>query len=99
MLKNLDHSNIVGFRGFTKSEDGRDVLVMEDCDASLGDIMEQRRESDQTPFSTNEITLVIRDIAQALHYLHDEKHLLHCDIKSFNILIKGSFGMNFFFFT
>ena len=94
MLKNLNHPNIVGFRGFTKSEDGRDVLVMEDCDASLGDILEQRRESDPKPFPPNEIVLVLRDIAQALHYLHEEKHLLHCDIKSFNILIKGSFGMN-----
>ncbi len=32
-----------------------------------------------------------RDIAAALAYLHNTKHLLHGDIKSANVLIRGDF--------
>lgn len=34
---------------------------------------------------------VAEDIASALKYLHEEKKLLHGDLKSANILIKGDF--------
>lgn len=34
---------------------------------------------------------VAEDIASALKYLHEEKNLLHGDLKSANILIKGDF--------
>lgn len=32
-----------------------------------------------------------RDISCALKYLHEEKKLLHGDLKSANVLIKGNF--------
>lgn len=34
---------------------------------------------------------VARDVASGLKYLHEEKKLLHGDLKSGNILIKGDF--------
>ena len=32
-----------------------------------------------------------RCMGQALHYLHTEKHLMHGDLKSANVLITGDF--------
>lgn len=32
-----------------------------------------------------------RDVASGLKYLHEEKKLLHGDLKSGNVLIKGDF--------
>lgn len=91
ILKKLNHPNIVGFRAFVKAEDGRDCLAMEECDTSIGDIIEQRREDELGPFPTDKILRVARDVSKALDYLHTECHLLHGDIKSFNILVKGNF--------
>ncbi|XP_054257261.1 lymphokine-activated killer T-cell-originated protein kinase homolog, partial [Macrosteles quadrilineatus] len=41
ILQELNHPNIVGFRGFTKTQDGRKVLAMEECNESLGDLIER----------------------------------------------------------
>ncbi|KAJ9577104.1 hypothetical protein L9F63_006312 [Diploptera punctata] len=91
ILKNLKHPNIVGFRAFVKAEDGRDCLAMEECDTSIGDLIEQRLDDELGPFPANHILKVARHISSALDYLHTECHLLHGDIKSMNILVKGDF--------
>jgi len=31
---------------------------------------------------------VVRQLAEALQYLHEERHFIHCDIKPANILLK-----------
>lgn len=45
----LIHPNIVGFRGFPATKDGRTTLAMESCDTSLGDILESRKDQDLGP--------------------------------------------------
>lgn len=89
ILKKLNHPNIVGFRAFVKAEDGRDCLAMEECDMSLADLIEQRFDEGLQSFPAENILKFALDIAKALDYLHRECHLLHGDIKSLNILIKG----------
>ena len=96
ILKKLNHPNIAGFRAFVKTEDGRDCLAMEECDTSIGDLIEERCENGQGPFPADIILRVARDIARALEYLHTECHLLHGDIKSFNILVKGTYSFLLF---
>lgn len=93
ILKKLKHPNIVGFRGFLRSESGGNCLAMEECDISLGDLIEKRAETENKPFEARKMLVVGRDIANALSYLHDEALLMHCDIKSYNILIKGDFAV------
>lgn len=70
----------------------RKTLMMEVCDTSLGDILEERLENKFGPLSAGHITLMCANIFKALDYLHSEAHLLHGDIKSFNILIKTDFA-------
>ncbi|KAL3266759.1 hypothetical protein HHI36_010918 [Cryptolaemus montrouzieri] len=65
---------------------------MEECTTSLGDIIELKRDNgDLTPYSPDIIHRVGFDISNALNYLHNVILLLHCDIKSFNILVKDDF--------
>ncbi|XP_014277346.1 lymphokine-activated killer T-cell-originated protein kinase homolog [Halyomorpha halys] len=90
ILSSLDHPNIVGFRGFTTTPDGREVLLMEECTQSLGDFIENFSK-DYGAFSPTTIYQVITSVSRALQYLHEDKKLIHGDIKSFNVLIKGQF--------
>jgi len=91
VLKLLSHPNIIGYRAFSKKEDGTHALVMEDGQKSLFDIIEERSEGDEGPFPASTIENVIRWVARALHYLHTEKHIMHGDMKSGNILVVGDF--------
>ncbi|XP_049835611.1 lymphokine-activated killer T-cell-originated protein kinase [Schistocerca gregaria] len=87
LLKKLQHPNIVEFRAFELNSNGSKCLAMEKCEISLGDFLE-RCEAPLPPFIIKKVGL---DIANALHYLHSECMILHGDIKSYNILIKGNF--------
>ncbi|XP_066939163.1 lymphokine-activated killer T-cell-originated protein kinase-like isoform X3 [Macrobrachium rosenbergii] len=91
VLKGLCHPNIIGFRSYTKEIDGTPCLMMECGEKSLLDIIEERQNEDFGPFAASQILKMAKDIAAALCYLHVEKRLLHGDIKSANILIKGEF--------
>lgn len=86
ILRKLSHPNIVGFRAFLRTSDGLECLAMEKCHTSLYDLIENR-ECDS--FAPNEIQKVALNMGLALDYIHNEIHLLHGDIKSANILIKG----------
>lgn len=67
---------------------------MEECTVSLGDMIEERMEEDLGIFSPEEIIKVATSVASALHYLHTDKKIIHGDIKSHNILIKGTYFYN-----
>ena len=90
-LRNLTHPNIVGYRSLTKATDGTWCLAMEKAENSLMDLIEYRLEEGFGPVPPSHVLRVGVDIAQALHYLHGEKLLLHGDIKSGNVLVFGDF--------
>ncbi|XP_037937807.1 lymphokine-activated killer T-cell-originated protein kinase [Teleopsis dalmanni] len=91
ILRQLSHPNIVGFRGVTKANDGVNSLALECCSTSLGNILEERFEENAGSLPVKDALKMITDIANALNYLHTEARLLHGDIKSYNILVKGDF--------
>ncbi|KAF5273823.1 hypothetical protein FQA39_LY00938 [Lamprigera yunnana] len=86
ILRTLDHPHIIGFRAFKKN-----CLAMEECNKSLGDMIEERSSEGQSCYPAENIMKVALDISCALNYLHTQAFLLHGDVKSFNILIKGNF--------
>lgn len=91
LFSKLNHPNIVGFRGFTKTAEGVDTLALEMCSTSLGSILEERHDEDLGPLPAKHTFKMIMDVAQALDFLHTEARLLHGDLKSFNVLVKGEF--------
>ncbi|XP_013414485.1 lymphokine-activated killer T-cell-originated protein kinase [Lingula anatina] len=91
ILKSLCHPNIVGYRGTSRAKDGTLCLCMESSERSLQALIEQRQEEAKGPFPVDQIIKVASNVASALEYLHNEKKLLHGDLKSGNILVKGNF--------
>ncbi|XP_065538034.1 lymphokine-activated killer T-cell-originated protein kinase [Lathamus discolor] len=92
ILKNLQHPNIVGYRAFTEANDGSMCLAMEyGGEKSLCDLIEERSAKRLGPFPAATIFKVALSMARGLKYLHNDKKLLHGDIKSSNVVIKGDF--------
>ncbi|XP_073828511.1 lymphokine-activated killer T-cell-originated protein kinase [Musca autumnalis] len=92
ILKKLKHPNIVGFRAIAKKEnDEVDSLALECCSTSLGSILEERLDNEQGALPAQYIKKMLTDISSALDYLHTDAMLLHGDLKSHNILVKGDF--------
>jgi PDZ-binding kinase len=67
---------------------------MEACTTSLGNLLEDRMESNLGPLESSKIITVGTDISEALKYLHNDVMLMHGDMKSYNILIKGDFEIS-----
>ncbi|XP_064911566.1 lymphokine-activated killer T-cell-originated protein kinase [Columba livia] len=92
VLKNLQHPNIVGYRAFTEANDGSMCLAMEyGGEKSLYDLIEERSGDALGPFPAATIFKVALSMARGLKYLHNDKKLLHGDIKSSNVVVKGDF--------
>ncbi|XP_038104459.1 lymphokine-activated killer T-cell-originated protein kinase homolog [Culex quinquefasciatus] len=91
ILKTLSHPNIVGYRGFDTLEAGKEYIAMEYCNTSLGDLLEKRYNDGLGPLEAPKIQRMAVDILRALDYLHTDALILHGDLKSFNVLVKGEF--------
>lgn len=91
ILRQLKHPNIIGFRALTKENEDMDALALECCKTSLGSLLEDRLDNEESALPANYIIRILNDVASALHYLHTEAMLLHGDVKSHNILVKGDF--------
>ncbi|XP_017067379.1 lymphokine-activated killer T-cell-originated protein kinase [Drosophila eugracilis] len=91
ILRKLKHPNIVGFRGVTTNNDGINTLALEMCTTSLGSILEERHDEDLGPLPAKHTYRMIIDVAMALDFLHNKARMMHGDLKSFNVLVKGEF--------
>lgn len=91
VLKQIgSHPHIVEFRAFAGTASGDLCLAMEDCDRSLMDMIEEKAFLEEK-FTCDEILKVAWSIAKALDFLHNHHKLLHGDIKSANVLVRGDF--------
>ena len=80
LLKNLDHPNIVKYRGFVKSADTLDI-ILEYCEnGSLHSISKNFGK-----FPENLVGMYMSQVLHGLLYLHDQG-VIHRDIKGANIL-------------
>lgn len=66
---------------------------MEACTTSLGNLLEDRFRDKLGALEALKINKMSHDVSKALNYLHNEALLLHGDLKSFNILVKGDFAV------
>lgn len=85
-LARLDHPNIVRVTD-SFEENGTYYYVMDYIEGqNLNDYLKQNSVSQQEAVS------IITDVAKALMYMHDEKHMLHLDLKPGNIMRRSSDG-------
>lgn len=90
ILRKLNHPNIIGFRAL-KQVSGSATLALECGGKSLGDILEERIEDGLGVLPVANVNKVIKDLLEALDYLHTKAMILHADIKSYNVLVNGDF--------
>ncbi len=74
-LERLDHRNVVTYLGSYMDGDNK-CLVMELCDTSLEKYVEEKRKVNKE-FQDDEISAIIRQILEAVAYMHDQHGMLH----------------------
>ena len=85
-LSRLDHPNIVRVTD-SFEENGTYYYVMEYIDGdNLNDYVKSNK------VTQKEVLSIIRDVANALVYMHEEKHMLHLDLKPGNIMRRHGDG-------
>lgn len=85
-LARLKHPNIVSVTDCF-DENGTFYYVMEYIEGqNLNEYLKQRRPSQ------DEAVSIIKEVAYALQYMHEQKHMLHFDLKPGNIMRRASDG-------
>ena len=85
-LSRLEHPNIVRVTD-SFDENGTYYYVMDYIEGeNLNDYLKHNSLSHEDAVS------IIKDVASALMYMHDEKHMLHLDLKPSNIMRRSSDG-------
>ncbi|CAB4253552.1 similar to Saccharomyces cerevisiae YOL113W SKM1 Member of the PAK family of serine/threonine protein kinases with similarity to Ste20p and Cla4p [Maudiozyma barnettii] len=89
VMKDSRHKNIVNFlEAYLKTEDDLWVVMEYMEGGSLTDIIEncQANTTSHSPLMEPQIAYIVRETCQGLKFLHD-KHIIHRDIKSDNVLM------------
>ncbi|CCE66285.1 hypothetical protein TPHA_0P01270 [Tetrapisispora phaffii CBS 4417] len=89
VMKDSRHKNIVNFlEAYLKTEDDLWVVMEYMEGGSLTDIIENSPadESINSPLTESQIAYIVRETCQGLKFLHD-RHIIHRDIKSDNVLL------------
>lgn len=89
VMQDSRHKNIVNFlEAYLKTEDDLWVVMEYMEGGSLTDIIENSPTNGSThsPLTEPQIAYIVRETCQGLKFLHD-KHIIHRDIKSDNVLL------------
>ncbi|CUS22812.1 LAQU0S07e00650g1_1 [Lachancea quebecensis] len=89
VMKDSQHKNIVNFlEAYLKTEDDLWVVMEYMEGGSLTDLIENSptNGSNHAPLTEPQIAYIVRETCQGLKFLHD-KHIIHRDIKSDNVLL------------
>lgn len=90
ILQGLKHKNIVLYMGVCIDRSGYMMVTEYLENGSLFDLIHKQRFMGQADLS--QVLEMIRDIAEAMVYIHSND-ILHCDLKSKNILVDENFNL------
>ena len=87
LLMEVDHPHIIKLYDIYE-DDNYLHLVTELCTGGeLYDKVIEKAESEEGHFKEDDAALLIRDILDAIRYIHDELHIVHRDLKPENFLL------------
>lgn len=91
VLKKCRHINIVQFYDCfeVKDEICSTCIVMELCDLTMYQYLEQKKVKEQKCLDESETTYYVEQLLKALSYLHDRLCVIHRDLKLSNLLLKS----------
>lgn len=82
ILQSLSHPHIVSFIGKYRNQDYYNI-ILEHCNG--GDLNSYIRK--YGPLNEEDTRHVIRQVTEALAYIHEEANVIHRDIKTSNLLV------------
>mmetsp|Transcript_32996 Transcript_32996/g.80202 ORF Transcript_32996/g.80202 Transcript_32996/m.80202 type:complete len:272 (-) Transcript_32996:651-1466(-) len=88
LLQSVEHPNIIKFQDVYEDEHNIHLVTELCTGGELYDRVLDYAESDQGHFLEEDAAILIRDILDALRYLHDKCHIVHRDLKPENFLLK-----------
>jgi serine/threonine protein kinase len=90
MLQGLRHKNIVLYMGVCIDNSGYMIVTEYMERGSLFDLIHTEKRVEKIPLT--QLIEMIKDIAEAMVFIHS-KDILHCDLKSKNILVDENLNL------
>jgi len=87
ILYALRHANIVSLYAITVTPMGLGMVMELLEKGSLRGLLDAQKNQDTPAFEWSEKIVISQDIAKGLIYLHEERKIIHSDLKASNILI------------
>ncbi|KAG0554137.1 hypothetical protein KC19_12G065800 [Ceratodon purpureus] len=89
IVRRFSHPHIVYCFGLLYRETRRPAYFMEYMENELHAFMGDRKRADneKPPFLLHESVSILLQIARAMEYMHEVVNVVHCDLKSANVLI------------
>ena len=84
ILKECMHPNIIKIYSLTNYRNFL-IISMKVCQQSVDDLAKSRREQGN-PLDEEEVSEIAKGLLQGMHYLHEEKNIIHRDIKAQNLM-------------
>jgi calcium-dependent protein kinase len=90
LLREVHHPHIIQLYDIYEDYDYLHLVTELCTGGELYDKVIEKTESEEGHFSEDDAACLIRDILEALRYIHDELHIVHRDLKPENFLLSDN---------
>jgi calcium-dependent protein kinase len=90
LLREVNHPHIIQLYDIYEDYDYLHLVTELCTGGELYDKVIEKTESEEGHFSEDDAACLIRDILEAMQYIHDELHIVHRDLKPENFLLSDN---------
>jgi len=92
ILKDIKHPNIVKI--YSKIDFSNFLIISIKLAEESLDVFRDRRLEEKKPLTDNEVSQIAKGMLRGIMYIHDEKNLIHCDIKPQNVIVTDGVNLS-----